>query len=294
MNKLMNVIEHTGETGSKVLNNEPDGKHIGRFVITLILALGMVLLCEMAAFAATKHPIITYEHDPMDNPMAAKDIIVNPDAVYGYSPNPESERLGRFAYLRDWTSDEDVAKARKERAEYHEKTSELYRLIEDMLGQGKNVEEIARAVSKRRNEIRLETYADDPEGLAAVKKSNLETYGNEEGPTPEYLYEICGSWQVVLDNALSTNPGMDACLGFYDEYYYTYYLTDSEFGNTGEEKGTGDRRYTVESGDCLWNISVKFYDDGTKWTRIYEDNKNLIKDPDLIYKGQEFVIPDAA
>lgn len=130
-----------------MLNNEPDGKHIGRFVITLILALGMVLLCEMAAFAATKHPIITYEHDPMDNPIAAKDIIVNPDAVYGYSPNPESERLGRFADLHDWTNDEDVAKARKERAEYHEKTSELYRLIEDMLGQGKNVEEIACGIS---------------------------------------------------------------------------------------------------------------------------------------------------
>jgi len=39
---------------------------------------------------------------------------------------------------------------------------------------------------------------------------------------------------------------------------------------------------------------VKFYGDGTKWRRIYKENKDLIKDPSLIYKGQEFVIPDAA
>ena len=28
-----------------------------------------------------------YEHNPMDNPKAARDIIENPDAVYGFSPN---------------------------------------------------------------------------------------------------------------------------------------------------------------------------------------------------------------
>ena len=29
---------------------------------------------------------------------------------------------------------------------------------------------------------------------------------------------------MVLLKALGTNPGMDACLGFYDEYYYLYDL----------------------------------------------------------------------
>ena len=37
-----------------------------------------------------------YVHDPMQNPNAAKDIIVNPDAVYGYSPSPDSVRLAPF------------------------------------------------------------------------------------------------------------------------------------------------------------------------------------------------------
>ncbi len=40
---------------------------------------------------------------------------------------------------------------------------------------------------------RLAAYADDPEGQAGVKKRHLETYGREEGPTPEELFEKYGS-----------------------------------------------------------------------------------------------------
>ena len=42
------------------------------------------------------------------------------------------------------------------------------------------------------------------------------------GPSVDSLYEKYGAWQTVLEKALSTNMGMDACLGLYDEYYYTY------------------------------------------------------------------------
>ena len=33
-----------------------------------------------------------YENDPQNNPKAMKDIVVNPDAVFGFSPSPESVR----------------------------------------------------------------------------------------------------------------------------------------------------------------------------------------------------------
>ena len=62
----------------------------------------------------------------------------------------------------------------------------------------------------------------DPEGLAEVKKSNLETYGHEEGPAPEELFAQYGSWTAVLQHAFSTNMGMDACCGLYDNYYRLY------------------------------------------------------------------------
>ena len=50
--------------------------------------------------------------------------------------------------------------------------------------------------------------------------------------------------------------------------------------------------YTVIKGDCLWNIAKKdyIYNDPFKWPRIYEANKDKIKDPDLIYPKQVFTI----
>ena len=87
---------------------------------------------------------------------------------------------------------------------------------------GKTIEEIARACSTLRNQIRLDSYKDDPEGLATIKARNLEKYGHEEGPTPDELYAKYGSWETVLEKCYSTNPGMDACCGVYDIYFYTY------------------------------------------------------------------------
>jgi nucleoid-associated protein YgaU len=51
--------------------------------------------------------------------------------------------------------------------------------------------------------------------------------------------------------------------------------------------------YSVIPGDCLWLIAsyLSIYSDSKKWPEVYEANKDKIKDPDLIYPKQEFVIP---
>ena len=49
--------------------------------------------------------------------------------------------------------------------------------------------------------------------------------------------------------------------------------------------------YTVKYGDSLWNIAKKIYGDGSKYTKIYEANKDKIKNPNLIYPDQTLVIP---
>lgn len=50
--------------------------------------------------------------------------------------------------------------------------------------------------------------------------------------------------------------------------------------------------YTVERGDSLWKIAVRAYSDGNKWTEIWNSNKNLIGNPNKIYKGTKLVIPN--
>jgi len=49
--------------------------------------------------------------------------------------------------------------------------------------------------------------------------------------------------------------------------------------------------YTIKSGDTLWKIARQFYNDGNKYPKIFEANKEVIKDPNLIFPGQQIRIP---
>jgi LysM repeat protein len=230
-----------------------------------------------------------YVHDPMANPNAAKDIVADPAAVYGYAPSPNSSRLKDYVEY-DWSDPVLVAKMRQQREDYHDSMKELYSMIRTMKTAGASVKDIAIAVSMRRNEIRLESYKDDPEGLAKVKKSNLENYGNENGGTPEFFYKKYGSWEMVIEKALSVNAGADACLGLYDKYYDTYFITpaetkkDSEKSNNTAAEALSD--YTVVSGDSLSSIAQKVLGDRNKWQLIYDMNADKIKNPNFIYPGE--------
>lgn len=48
---------------------------------------------------------------------------------------------------------------------------------------------------------------------------------------------------------------------------------------------------SVKRGDSLWRISRSTYGKGIQYTVIYEANEKQIRDPDLIYPGQIFVLP---
>lgn len=52
------------------------------------------------------------------------------------------------------------------------------------------------------------------------------------------------------------------------------------------------RAVTVQAGDTLWAISRERYGDGILYVRVFEANRNRIRDPDLIYPGQVFSIPE--
>lgn len=51
------------------------------------------------------------------------------------------------------------------------------------------------------------------------------------------------------------------------------------------------KTYTVKKGDTLWGIARKYYGNGAKYLTIYNANKGKIKNPNLIYVGQVFTIP---
>ena len=60
------------------------------------------------------------------------------------------------------------------------------------------------------------------------------------------------------------------------------------------EGALGDNQLTVQTGNNLWKLAEGIYGAGTRYTLIYQANRDAIRDPDLIYPGQIFKLPDAA
>jgi nucleoid-associated protein YgaU len=55
--------------------------------------------------------------------------------------------------------------------------------------------------------------------------------------------------------------------------------------------GRAERTYTVQSGDTLSKISKQFYGNANEYTKIFESNRDVLKDPNKISPGQTLKIP---
>lgn len=70
-------------------------------------------------------------------------------------------------------------------------------------------------------------------------------------------------------------------------------FSDVESGSSSTAPSPTGRSYTVQKGDSLSKIAKREYGDAQQWRKIYEANRDLIANPDLIYPGQVFRIPEA-
>lgn len=51
------------------------------------------------------------------------------------------------------------------------------------------------------------------------------------------------------------------------------------------------QQYTVKAGDTLSKLSMQFYNSLNKWEKIYEANREQLKNPNYIFIGQKLIIP---
>ena len=61
---------------------------------------------------------------------------------------------------------------------------------------------------------------------------------------------------------------------------------------TSQAAAAGAAAVTVQPGNTLWGISRRNYGRGILYVRIFEANRDRIRDPDLIYPGQVFTVPE--
>ncbi|MFA4826891.1 MAG: LysM peptidoglycan-binding domain-containing protein [Candidatus Shapirobacteria bacterium] len=52
-----------------------------------------------------------------------------------------------------------------------------------------------------------------------------------------------------------------------------------------------DTEYVVVKGDNLWKICVQAYSDGFMWTKVWQRNKTVLRDPDKLEIGMKLILP---
>ena len=60
----------------------------------------------------------------------------------------------------------------------------------------------------------------------------------------------------------------------------------------GPAPDAGGRMYSVQPGDSLSKIAKKFYGNANDWKKIFDANKDRIKNPDVIQPGWALKIPE--
>lgn len=56
-------------------------------------------------------------------------------------------------------------------------------------------------------------------------------------------------------------------------------------------RSSGSQQYTVKAGDTLSKLAGQFYNAPEKWDRIYDANRDQLKNPNYIYIGMKLMIP---
>jgi len=109
-----------------------------------------------------------------------------------------------------------------------------------------------------------------------------------EEETPEEDSDLSGFYQ---EEDVSTLPGLEAFNA--REQGLPGMAAGSRRGRSAVDGKTKIEKVWIwqESSDCLWNMAKEYYGNPYLWTKIYEANRNIIKDPRVIFPKQRIVIP---
>jgi hypothetical protein len=102
-----------------------------------------------------------------------------------------------------------------------------------------------------------------------------------------------GEWQIKIASDVATT----ALLLRFDEVdanglVLSRVETPFEYSPLVTAHELHDRKIVVQKGDYLWKFAEQHYGAGWRYSVIFSANADLIRDPDLIYPGQIFTVPE--
>jgi nucleoid-associated protein YgaU len=122
------------------------------------------------------------------------------------------------------------------------------------------------------------------------KYSELIRTANSQGATNLEVREQNNV--LYIDGAVGSIEAKDAIWAAYEKIDPEFRSADVVMNIAVPEGAVANNaiEYTVVVGDSLSKIAAKH---GTTWQKIYESNKNIISNPDLIQVGWKLKIPTA-
>jgi nucleoid-associated protein YgaU len=142
--------------------------------------------------------------------------------------------------------------------------------------------------------LSLATVDYDPTGRAILAgtgkpKSALNLY-LDNALMGQITVDDNGNWSFLPSSPIS--PGLHKLrIDQIDPQGKVVSRVELPFEQAPTALAASDGRVIIQPGNSLWRLARQSYGSGLRYTVIYEANKEQIRDPNLIYPGQVFVMP---
>lgn len=136
-------------------------------------------------------------------------------------------------------------------------------------------------------------FGDDGEQAAAIQKNITELLGDRvENLSVKYEDGL-----VSLGGQVDSEATKQKCVLLAGNLKDVEKVNDDHLTVRAQPEAPAEPEfqfYTIVSGDTLWKIASKYYGNGAKWETLFEANREVIQNPDLIYPGQVIRVPQKA